>query len=125
MHHFYMSQLPPSSLSVSLSLFHLHPPPTTHTHTHTHLNNSTCIEVVWNSNSCVAVLLAGGNVAKLLLKCYLIMLICTATVTVCFYIVAAYTASRIDSVRVQLNQSLYLPTHLCSQSKKRRIRRSR
>lgn len=33
----------------------------------------------------------------MLLKCYLIMLICTATVTVCFYVVAAYTASGIDS----------------------------
>ena len=36
--------------------------------------------------------------AKLLLKCYLIMLICTATLTVGFYVVAAYYASRIDSV---------------------------
>ena len=41
---------------------------------------------------------AGGNVAKRLLKCYLIMLICTATITVVFYVVAAYSASRIDSV---------------------------
>ena len=36
--------------------------------------------------------------ARVLLKCYLIMLVCTATVTVCFYVVAAYTASRIDTV---------------------------
>ena len=70
----------------------------------------------------VLVAYAGGNVAKLLLKCYLIMLVCTATLTVGFYVVAAYYASRIDSVvdenwdDVQFQVRETLQTCLCLSS---------